>query len=106
MRINELIKELRKKDGMTQDDLAEKLNCNRQKIADWERGKCTPSAYDIVILTEIFNVSSDYLLGLTNAPTNDKDLQFICDRMGLTYYAVTCIINDLRIRVFLNQYLV
>ena len=106
MRINELIKDLRRKNGMTQKDIAKKLYCKRQKIADWERGKSTPSADDIVALAEIFNVSTDYLLGLTSAATNDKDLQFVCDRMGLTYNAVTCIINDPRIRVFLNQYLV
>ena len=93
MRINELIKELRTKDGMTQVDLAEKLNCNRQKIADWERGKSTPSADDIIALAGIFNVSSDYLLGLTNAATNDKDLQFVCEYTGLSKKSIEKLID-------------
>ena len=90
MRINEQIKKLRKRDGMTQDDLAanELLCCNRQKIADWERGKSTPSADDIIALSKIFNVSTDYLLGLTDVSTTDKGIQFICDYTGLSERAV------------------
>lgn len=83
MSVNEIIKNLRTDKGMTQNDLANKLNCNRQKIADWERGKSTPSADDLILLSNIFNVSSDYLLGISPAPTTDKNVQFICDYTGL-----------------------
>lgn len=86
MRINEQIKELRKRDKLTQDELAanELLCCNRQKIADWERGKSTPSADDIIALSKIFNVSTDYLLGLTDHPTTNRDIRFVCDYTGLS----------------------
>lgn len=79
MRINEQIKALRKRDKLTQDELAanEMLRCNRQKIADWERGKSTPSADDIIALSKIFDVSTDYLLGLVDIQTADRDVQFI-----------------------------
>lgn len=83
MRINETVKELRTRDNMTQTELAEKLNCNRQKIADWERGKTTPAADDIILLAKIFNVSADYLLGITRVKTDDRDLRFVCDYTGL-----------------------
>ena len=46
MPINETLKKLRKDRGLTQVEFAEKMNCNRQKIADWERGKSTPSSDD------------------------------------------------------------
>ena len=82
MRINELIKGLRGRDNLTQVDLADKLQCNRQKIADWERGKSMPSVEDIVALTEVFNVSADYLLGLTEPATQDRDLRFVCEVFG------------------------
>ena len=84
MSINSIIKRLRTDKDLTQNDLAEMMNCNRQKIADWERGKSTPSADDLILLSKKFNVSVDYLLGLSNTPTTDKDIQFICDYTGLT----------------------
>lgn len=93
MRINELIKGLRVRDNLTQVDLADKLNCNRQKIADWERGKSTPSVEDIVALTEIFNVSADYLLGLAEPATQDRDLRFVCEYTGLSEKAVERLIE-------------
>lgn len=83
MSISETIKRLRTDKGLTQVDFANKMNCNRQKIADWERGKSTPSADDLILLSQKFNVSTDYLLGLTDVSTTDKDIQFVCDYTGL-----------------------
>lgn len=88
MSVNEIIKKLRTERKMTQNELAEMMNCNRQKIADWERGKSTPSADDLILLSKTFDVSADYLLGISDAPTTDKDLQFICDYMGLDEYTI------------------
>jgi transcriptional regulator with XRE-family HTH domain len=68
--------------------MAIKLNCNRQKIADLERGKVSPSANDLVLIAEKFNTSTDYLLGLSDVKTNDKDLQFVCDYSGLDDLAI------------------
>lgn len=84
MSVNEIIKKLRTERKMTQNELAEKLNCNRQKIADWERGKACPSANDLIILSDIFSVSTDYLLGISTVQTKDKDLQFVCDYTKLS----------------------
>lgn len=83
MSVNETIKRLRTERKLTQNDLAELMNCNRQKIADLERGKSTPSANDLILLSKIFNVSADFLLGLSDTPTTDKDVQFICEYTGL-----------------------
>lgn len=88
MSVNETIKNLRTERKLTQNDLAEMMNCNRQKIADLERGKSTPSANDLILLSKIFNVSADYLLGLSDTPTTDKDIQFICEYTGLSKKAV------------------
>lgn len=88
MLIKETIKDLRKSKGFTQEEMAKKLSCNRQKIADWERGKSTPSADDLILLSKLFKVSTDYLLGLSDVPTTDKDLQFVCDYTGLDEYSI------------------
>lgn len=71
MRINERVKELRIEYNLTQNEFASKLNCNRQKIADWEREKTTPSADDIILMAKTFGVTSDYLLGLVDNPSTD-----------------------------------
>ena len=42
------------------------MYCNRYRIMDLERGKSGPTIYDIVKLCYIFDVSADYLLGLTD----------------------------------------
>ena len=88
MSVNETIKRLRTERKLTQNDLAELMNCNRQKIADLERGKSTPSANDLILLSKIFNVSADYLLGLSDTATTDKDIQFICKYTGLSERAI------------------
>ena len=84
MSISSTLKDLRTENKLTQNEFAEKMNCNRQKIADWERGKSTPSADDLILLSKTFGVSADSLLGLSDVPTTDKNLQFVCDYLGLT----------------------
>lgn len=81
---SERLKELRKAAGFNQTELGEKLNCQRTRIADLERGKSTPSLEDIEILCREFDVSSDYLLGLSDVMTNDTDVKMICDYTGLS----------------------
>ncbi len=89
MRINETVKELRIRDNMTQAELAEELNCNRQKIADWERGKTTPAADDIILLADTFDVSSDYLLGIVDNPSKDVRHVELTELTGLNEDAIS-----------------
>ena len=64
--------ELRKKAGMSQEELAEKLGVSRQSISKWEGAQSTPDLNRVLQLAEIFNVSTDTLLKdsieLTEAP--------------------------------------
>lgn len=53
---------LRKEKGMSQEVLAEKLNVSRQAVSKWETGESQPDISNIVLLSEIFHVSTDYLL--------------------------------------------
>lgn len=86
--IADRIKDLRIEHGFTQEELAEKLYCKRQKIADWERHKSSPSIDDIISLSKIFKVSADYILGLTGTKTFDMDVRFISDYTGLSEHSV------------------
>ena len=62
MELNEKIIMLRKKQGYSQEDLSEKLNVSRQAISRWESGAALPDAQNILQLSKIFNVTTDYLL--------------------------------------------
>ena len=54
--------ELRKKNGWSQEDLAEKLNVSRQSISKWEGAQSIPDMNKIIKMSEIFGVSTDFLL--------------------------------------------
>lgn len=60
---------LRKERGIAQTALAKELNVTRKTIADWERNKNLPSFDSIIALAYAFDVSTDYILGLTDDPT-------------------------------------
>ena len=56
------LKELRNIKGMTQEELAEKLDVSRQSISKWEGAQSIPDMNKILKLSEVFGVSTDYLL--------------------------------------------
>ena len=53
---------LRKQNGLTQLELAEKLNVSRQAISRWEVGTAVPSTDNLRVLSNLYGVSVDYLL--------------------------------------------
>lgn len=53
---------LRKQFGWSQEALAEKMNVSRQSISKWESGNSIPDLNKIIILGEVFGVSTDYLV--------------------------------------------
>lgn len=62
MEFHQRLQDLRKKRGMTQELLAEKLGITRQTVSKWERGESTPDFAYLVKISEWFQVSTDYLL--------------------------------------------
>lgn len=54
--------ELRKKNGMTQEELAEQMNVSRQSISKWEGAQSVPDLDKILKLSKLFGVTTDYLL--------------------------------------------
>lgn len=59
------IYELRLSFSWTQVQLAQKLNITKQTVSNWENDNIQPSVDMLIKLAKIFNVSTDYLLGLT-----------------------------------------
>ena len=62
MNLNQKITQLRNDNNWSQEELAEKLNVSRQSVSKWESGQSKPDLDKIVVLSNIFDVSTDYLL--------------------------------------------
>ena len=67
--IGERLYDLRKEAGLTQDQLAEILKINKHSVSSYERDKCEPPDSIKIHIAEYFNVSVDYLLGVTDNPS-------------------------------------
>lgn len=57
------IYELRTLNGWSQVQLAQRLNITKQTVSNWENGNIQPSIEMLIRLSELFRVSTDYLLG-------------------------------------------
>ena len=54
---------LRKRNGLTQEALSEKINVSRQTVAKWERGESEPDCSSLMRLSSLFDVTIDALVG-------------------------------------------
>lgn len=90
MEIGNKILELRKKNNLSQESLAEKLNVARQTISKWELGETSPDLKQAKTLAKIFNVSLDELV--------DNDIkEVIVEKVSSTEKLAGIIINILKI---------
>jgi len=74
--IGEIIRQLRIENKETQKHLANELGVKRETVNQWENGARDLKTQCIINLAKHFNISADYLLGLTNIkiyPHNEKD---------------------------------
>ena len=62
MTLGEKITDLRKKRGLSQEDLAITLGVSRQAVSKWELGDATPDTDKIIALADYFDVTTDWLL--------------------------------------------
>ena len=63
MNTKDVLHELRTRSGLSQDDLAEKVFVTRQAVSRWENGETVPNTETLKLLSKIFNVSINTLLG-------------------------------------------
>ncbi len=75
MNTGEVIHELRTKNGLSQDELAEKVFVTRQAVSRWENGETVPGTETLKLLSGLFNVSINTLLG--------SPRQLICQCCGM-----------------------
>lgn len=75
MDTKQMILELRTKNGLSQDELAEKVHVTRQAVSRWENGDTTPNTETLKLLSKLFDVSINTLLG--------SPRQLICQCCGM-----------------------
>lgn len=62
MTFAEKLVQLRKREGYTQEEVADRLEVSRQAISRWEMGTAVPDSSNLLQISKLFNVSTDYLL--------------------------------------------
>ena len=76
METKEILLELRTKKGLSQDELAEKVFVSRQAVSRWENGETTPNTETLKLLSKLFDVSINTLLG--------SPRQMVCHCCGMS----------------------
>lgn len=72
MNIADRIQDLRKSKGISQEELADKVGVSRQAVSKWESEQSTPDLEKIIIMSDYFGVTTDYILkGIE--PVSDKE---------------------------------
>ncbi len=79
--LNENIKAIRKSKGLSQEELAVKLNVVRQTISKWEQGLSVPDADMLISISEAFETPVSTLLGETIVETKADDLSAISEKL-------------------------
>ena len=73
MEFNNKLYELRKQKGLSQEELASKLNVSRQTVSKWEIGDSTPDMEKLIAISDLFNISLDELV-MDKSPAKEKIL--------------------------------
>ena len=79
--LNENIRALRKSKGLSQQDLAIKLNVVRQTISKWEQGLSVPDSEMLISLSEVLETPVSKLLGETVAETEADNIKAISEKL-------------------------
>lgn len=83
------LKELR--GNKNQTETAKEMGISRSALSYYEAGERTPDINVLCTIAKYYNVTADYLLGLSDIPKPDIDSSAICDKLGLNQ----CAINNL-----------
>ncbi len=86
MTMGQIIKNLRKGRGFTQEELAERLGVTYQAISKWENDSGMPDISQIVPLATIFEVSTDFLFGIDHTSENEDALKIVSTADSIKEY--------------------
>ena len=81
--LNENIKAIRKSKGLSQQDLADKLNVVRQTISKWEQGLSVPDSDLLIVLSEALETPVSTLLGETVAEIEADEIKALSEKLEI-----------------------
>ena len=102
MSFSENLYELRKKEGLSQEEFAEKIDVSRQTVSKWEMGQTTPEMDKLILISKLFNVSLDELT--ENIVDNNYRSEQSPKRTKKNYIAIKVIIVLLIIYLAISMY--
>jgi transcriptional regulator with XRE-family HTH domain len=103
MKLSDKIVRLRKSNGWSQEDLAEKLNVSRQAISRWEGSTAQPDAANILQLSKLFGVTTDYLLN--DEYESDNDLPKIKEVKNDSFHQILILVITLEVMILIIQFM-
>lgn len=92
----ERLRNLRKEQGWTQVQLAGKIGVSKQSVSNWENDNILPSVEMLAHIADLFQVSTDYLLGREALPHQDGIYLEVTGLRAEQVKHVEDIINDIR----------
>ncbi len=97
MNFSEKLYSLRKKSGLSQEELADQLNVSRQAVSKWESGASMPESEKLLAISRHFNVTVDYLMKdelaepeRVSAQPEDKKTSFV-KYLGIAFCVLGCL---------------
>ncbi len=103
MKLSDKIIKLRKANGWSQEDLAEKMNVSRQAISRWEGATAQPDATNILQLSKLFGVTTDYLLN--DGYESDNDLPKVKQLNSDGIHQIMIFMVTLEIMILIIQFM-
>lgn len=92
------LKELRTNKKMTQEELGRKINVTKVSISGYENGNRSPDTETLQKIADIFEVSTDFLLGRTDTPNangTDKDKSFYISKIAKEFPDIDLMFKDM-----------
>jgi len=84
MSLGEKLIQLRKKEGLSQEDVAEKLNVSRQTVSKWETDQTVPELFKAKLLSQLYNISYEYLISESKCDSDVTCIEAIVDEIDWT----------------------
>lgn len=80
------LQNLRKEQGLSQEVLAERLDVSRQSVSKWERDEVYPEIDKLILLSDMFHVSLDYLIKDESSDVENKDERYFLNHQDIKDY--------------------
>lgn len=84
MSLGEKLLGLRKKEGLSQEDVADKLGVSRQTVSKWETDQTVPELIKAKLLSQLYNISYDYLISGSHLGGDVTSIEMIVDEIDWT----------------------